>query len=219
MGGLHGVGSAFLILGFYSVLGGMVMRYMLGFLVNMFKARALRRASSAQWIANMPGMVGFYALFMLLNIVIVMGGISGGIEKFSKVAMPALAVMLVTVIALRRLPGQALWRAINSCSCRTSVFDSLKSFFDVLKSAAGQMFFSPSLSGMGAMITYGSVSPKGEDLNTNTIIIPAADTIVAIMAGMAVMPACSASAWTTVRAPACSSIPSRRYSWTAWAAS
>lgn len=62
-----------------------------------------------------------------------------------------------------------------------SVFDSLKSFFDVLKSAAGQMFFSLSL-GMGAMITYGSYLSKSEDLNTNTIIIPVADTIVAIMA-------------------------------------
>ena len=190
--GYMGVGSAFLILGFYSVLGGMVMRYMLGFLVNMFGGAGFAAEGFfGSWIANMPGMVGFYALFMLLNIAIVMGGISGGIEKFSKVAMPALAVMLVTVIVYVACQPGAMEGYKFMFVPDFSVFDSLKSFFDVLKSAAGQMFFSLSL-GMGAMITYGSYLSKSEDLNTNTIIIPVADTIVAIMAGMAVMPACSA---------------------------
>ena len=190
--GYMGVGSAFLILGFYSVLGGMVMRYMLGFLVNMFGGAGFAAEGFfGSWIANMPGMVGFYALFMLLNIVIVMGGISGGIEKFSQVAMPALAVMLVTVIVYVACQPGAMEGYKFMFVPDFSVFDSLKSFFDVLKSAAGQMFFSLSL-GMGAMITYGSYLSKSEDLNTNTIIIPVADTIVAIMAGMAVMPACSA---------------------------
>lgn len=190
--GYMGVGSAFLILGFYSVLGGMVMRYMLGFLVNMFGGAGFAAEGFfGSWIANMPGMVGFYALFMLLNIVIVMGGISGGIEKFSKVAMPALAVMLVTVIVYVACQPGAMEGYKFMFVPDFSVFDSLQSFFDVLKSAAGQMFFSLSL-GMGAMITYGSYLSKSEDLNTNTIIIPVADTIVAIMAGMAVMPACSA---------------------------
>lgn len=167
--GYMGVGSAFLILGFYSVLGGMVMRYMLGFLVNMFGGAGFAAEGFfGSWIANMPGMVGFYALFMLLNIVIVMGGISGGIEKFSKVAMPALAVMLVTVIVYVACQPGAMEGYKFMFVPDFSVFDSLKSFFDVLKSAAGQMFFSLSL-GMGAMITYGSYLSKSEDLNTNTI--------------------------------------------------
>ena len=183
--GYMGVGSAFLILGFYSVLGGMVMRYMLGFLVNLFGGAGFAAEGFfGSWIANMPGMVGFYALFMLLNIVIVMGGISGGIEKFSKVAMPALAVMLVTVIVYVACQPGAMEGYKFMFVPDFSVFDSLKSFFDVLKSAAGQMFFSLSL-GMGAMITYGSYLSKSEDLNTNTIIIPVADTIVTVfMDGM-----------------------------------
>jgi NSS family neurotransmitter:Na+ symporter len=64
-------------------------------------------------------------------------------------------------------------------------------FFGVFKSAAGQMFFSLSL-GMGCMITYGSYLSKNEKLQKNAIIIPLADTVIAVMAGMAVMPACSA---------------------------
>ena len=154
--GYMGVGSAFLILGFYSVLGGMVMRYMLGFLVNLFGGKGFGADGFfGSWIANMPGMIGFYALFMLINIMIVMGGISGGIEKFSKVAMPALAVMLVTVIVYVACQPGAIEGYKFMFVPDFSVFDSLDSFFDVLKSAAGQMFFSLSL-GMGAMVTYGS---------------------------------------------------------------
>lgn len=58
--GYMGVGSAFLILGFYSVLGGMVMRYMLGFLVNLFGGTGFAAEGFfGSWMTNMPGMVGF----------------------------------------------------------------------------------------------------------------------------------------------------------------
>ena len=187
--GYMGVGSAFLILGFYSVLGGMVMRYMLGFLVNMFGGAGFAAEGFfGSWIANMPGMVGFYALFMLLNIVIVMGGISGGIEKFSKVAMPALAVMLVTVIVYVACQPGAMEGYKFMFVPDFSVFDSLKSFFDVLKSAAGQMFFSLSL-GMGAMITYGSYLDRKENIQKNGLLIVVMDSMVAFMAALCVLPA------------------------------
>lgn len=191
--GYMGVGSAFLILGFYCVLGGMVLRYMFGFFANLIGLNGFAAGEGffGEWVANMPGMVGYYALFMLLTVLIVMGGISGGIEKFSKVAMPALAVMLVTVIIyVACQPGAAEGYRYMFVP-DFSVFDSLSSFFRVLKYAAGQMFFSLSL-GMGIMITYGSYLSKKEDLNSNALIIPIADTTVAIMAGMAVMPACAA---------------------------
>ena len=70
--------------------------------------------------------------------------------------------------------------------------DPLKNdFLGVLKTAAGQMFFSLSL-GMGAMITYGSYLQKKESVQKNAVIIVICDTVVAIMAGMIVMPACYA---------------------------
>lgn len=190
--GYMGVASGFIILGFYSVLGGMVMRYMLGFLVNMFGGSGFGADGFfGRWIGNMPGMIGFYALFMALNILIVQGGISGGIEKFTKVAMPALACMLVVVIAyVACQPGAAEGYKFMFVP-DFSVFDSFKSFLGVLKAAAGQMFFSLSL-GMGCMITYGSYLSKKENLNQNTMIICISDTLIAVMAGMAVMPACAA---------------------------
>ncbi len=188
--GYMGVASGFIIVGFYSVLGGIVLRYTLGFLINLFGGTGFGvDGFFGAWIANMPGMLGFYAIFMILNIIIVMGGISGGIEKFTTVAMPALFFMLLAIIIyVACQPGAAegyryMW---------VPDFDYLFSnFFTVLKTAAGQMFFSLSL-GMGCMITYGSYLAKKEHLQRNSIIIPISDTLVALMSGMCVLPACAA---------------------------
>ena len=65
-------------------------------------------------------------------------------------------------------------------------------WINVLASAGGQMFFSLSL-GMGITVTYGSYMKKSENLEQNALLIPIADTIIAIMAGLAIMPAVFAS--------------------------
>lgn len=190
--GFMGVASGFLILSFYSVLGGFVMKYMVTFLVELFSPGAgFGGMSSGEFfgafIGNSGGSVLFHLIFMVITIVIVMGGISGGIEKFSKTAMPALAVMLVIVIIRSvTLPGAAGGLAFMFAP-NFNAFAEI-GFFNVLKTAAGQMFFSLSL-GMGCMITYGSYLSKNENLERNTFIIPIADTIFALMAGLAVMPA------------------------------
>ena len=188
--GYMGVASGFIIVGFYSVLGGIVLRYMLGFLMNLLGMSGFpAEGFFGAWIANMPGMLLFYAIFMIINIVIVMGGISGGIEKFSKIAMPALfAMLLIIIVYVACQPGAAEGYKYMWIPDFNYLFSN---FFTVLKVAAGQMFFSLSL-GMGCMITYGSYLSKKEDLSGNSVIIPVADTIVALMAGMAVLPACSA---------------------------
>lgn len=190
--GYMGVASGFLILAFYSVLGGFVLKYMVTFLVEMFSPGAgFGGMSSGEFfgafVGNSGGSVFWHFVFMVLTIVIVMGGISGGIEKFTKIAMPALAVMLVIVIIRSvTLPGAAAGLAFIF----KPNFDAFKDpgFFSVLKTAAGQMFFSLSL-GMGCMITYGSYLSKNENLEKNAFIIPIADSIFALMAALAVMPA------------------------------
>ncbi|MFA9422445.1 MAG: sodium-dependent transporter [Sedimentibacter sp.] len=187
--------SGFLILGFYSVLGGYTLRYAFGFLMELFsKGAGFGGMGSGEFfgsfIINGGQNVLFHAIFMGLTITIVMGGISSGIEKFTKVAMPALLVMLVIVI-IRSLTlegastGVAFMFAPN--------FDAFGEigFMKVLKTAAGQMFFSLSL-GMGCMITYGSYLSKQENLEKNAMIIPIADTVFALLAGLAVMPAVGA---------------------------
>jgi len=193
--GFMGVFSGFLILSFYSVLGGMVMRYMVGFLLQLLGLDGFASQGTGFFgflLYDYGGQLFFFALFMIITVWIVMGGIEKGIEKFSAVAMPALFFILLFVIVYVAVqPGAAAGYAFMF-KPDFSVFSNPEiGFFGVLKSAAGQMFFSLSL-GMGCMITYGSYLSKSENLQRNAVIIPIADTIIAVMAGMAVMPACAA---------------------------
>jgi NSS family neurotransmitter:Na+ symporter len=193
--GFMGVFSGFLILSFYSVLGGMVMRYMIGYMLQLLGLDGFATQGTGFFgfmLYDYGGVLFFYALFMVITMLIVMGGIEKGIEKFSSIAMPALfAILMFVIIYVALQPGSAAGYAFMF-KPDFSVFSNPNiGFFGVLKAAAGQMFFSLSL-GMGCMITYGSYLSKGENLQKNSIIIPLADTLIAVMAGMAVMPACAA---------------------------
>ncbi len=202
--GFMGVFSGFLILSFYSVLGGMVMRYMFGFLLQILGLDGFAAQGTGFFgflLYDYGGMLFFYALFMICTLLIVMGGIEKGIEKFTSIAMPALFfILLFVIIYVAFQPGAAEGYKFMF-KPDFSVFSNPEiGFFGVLKTAAGQMFFSLSL-GMGCMITYGSYLSKQENLQRNAIIIPIADTIIALMAGMAVMPACSAFGVDYARGP------------------
>lgn len=193
--GAMGVISSFVILAFYCVLGGMVMRYMTGFLFQIVGVDGFAGQGNGFFGAllyDYGGMLFFFGLFMILNMLIVAGGIEDGIEKFSKVAMPALFfILLFVIIYVAVQPGSSGGYAFMFKPDFSVFSDPEIGFFGVLRAAAGQMFFSLSL-GMGAMITYGSYLSKKENLQANAMIIPAADSLIALMAGMAVMPACSA---------------------------
>ncbi len=116
-----------------------------------------------------------------------MGGVSGGIERFSKIAMPALFVLLlVVIIKAVTLPGASAGLEFMFVP-NWEVFKGF-GWISVLATAGGQMFFSLSL-GMGIIITYGSYLSKIENIEKNALIIPITDTIVALMAGLAVFPA------------------------------
>ena len=154
--------SPFLILSFYTVLGAYCM------LTNQF------------------GSVAFTFLFVFICFLIIRGGIKDGIEKFNKVGMPALFIMLVIVIVRSvTLPGAGDGLRFMF-SPNFAPFQ--EDFLGVLSAAGGQMFFSLSLA-MGITVTYGSYLSKKESLVKNSLIIIISDTIVAIMAGMAVLPA------------------------------
>ena len=202
--GAMGVFSGFLILSFYSVLGGMVMRYMFGFLLQLLGLDGFAAQGTGFFgflLYDYGGMLFFFALFMILTVWIVMGGIEKGIEKFTAVAMPALFfILLFVIIYVAFQPGSGAGYAFMF-KPDFSVFSNPEiGFFGVLKTAAGQMFFSLSL-GMGCMITYGSYLGKHENLQRNALVIPFADTLIALMAGMAVMPACAAFGVDYARGP------------------
>ena len=114
------------------------------------------------------------------------------IEKTNKVMMPLFFIIFV-VLAVRvaLLPGAAEGYKFMFRPDFSVFSDPNVGFGRVLKNAAGQMFFSLSI-GLGVMITYGSYLGKQEHLQRNAFIVCGADTLIALMAGMAVMPACSA---------------------------
>ena len=99
--GYLGILSAFTLLTFYNVLGGLVMRYMFGFFLQILGVDGFSGAGMGFFgyiLYDYSGMIFFHVLFIVCNVVIVMGGIQGGIEKFCTVAMPALFFMLLFVI-------------------------------------------------------------------------------------------------------------------------
>lgn len=183
--------SPFLILSFYTVLGAYCMEYMCLNLAGLaFGSSSIADMSGAvsfsTMLSNQSGSVIFTFFFIAVCYLIIKGGIKDGIEKFNKVGMPALAIMLVIVIFRSiTLPGAGaglkFMFAPNFVPLR-------EDFVGVLSAAGGQMFFSLSLA-MGITVTYGSYLSKKEDLIQNSLLIIVSDTIVAIMAGMAVLPA------------------------------
>ena len=188
--------APFLIMSFYTVLGGYCLQYIA---LNMTKlsfgneAVAMSGGDVFGAMLTTPlGCVVFTILFIIICMVIVQGGVSGGIEKFNKVGMPALFVMLLIIIVRSlTLPNASeglKFMFVPGYAVSAGFIDQAPDLITVLGTAGGQMFFSLSLA-MGAILTYGSYLGKEENLVKNSVIIVASDTLIAIMAGIAVIPA------------------------------
>ena len=194
--GWLGVLSAFLILGFYCALGGYCLKYVTLNVGNLFHAGFGTGTLDGAGVfgalmANQGEAVIYGLIFVTLTMIIVMGGVGGGIEKVCSVGMPALFVMLVIcIIRSCTLEGASeglKYMFVPGWALANGVIKEAPDFFSVVSTAGGQMFFSLSL-GMAAMITYGSYLDKKENLQKNAIIIVMMDTLVALMAGLCVIP-------------------------------
>ena len=194
--GWLGVLSAFLILGFYCALGGYCLKYVTLNVGNLFHAGFGTGTLDGAGVfgalmANQGEAVIYGLIFVAITMVIVMGGVGGGIEKVCSVGMPALFVMLVIcIIRSCTLEGASeglKYMFVPGWALANGVIKEAPDFFSVVSTAGGQMFFSLSL-GMAAMITYGSYLDKKENLQKSAIIIVVMDTLVALMAGLCVIP-------------------------------
>ena len=194
--GWMGILSAFFILFFYCALGGYCIKYTVLNVGDLFNAGfGSNGLSGAEIFGNFmsnPAEAIIYGLiFVALTMIIVMGGIGGGIEKVCSIGMPCLFVaLLICIIRACTLPGAVnglKYMFVPGWAVANGVIEKAPSFFEVLSTAGGQMFFSLSL-GMGAMITYGSYLDKKEHLEKNAILIVVMDTLVALMAGLCVIP-------------------------------
>jgi len=186
--------APFLILSFYTVLGAYCLEYMVVNVSTFFTgAAAVSGAESFTAMLTSPVSSLIYTLvFIALCYIINRGGVSGGIEKFNKFGMPALFVMLlIIVIRSLTLPNAVeglKYMFVPGYSVSAGFVEKAPSLITVIATAGGQVFFSLSLA-MGIMITYGSYLNKNESLVKNSLIISSCDTLVALLAGLAVLPA------------------------------
>ena len=204
--GWMGILSAFFILFFYCALGGYCIKYTVINIGDLFGASfgsgaaaelAAANGSSVgaevfgAFIGNPTEAIIYGLIFVAITMLIVLGGIGGGIEKVCSVGMPALFVMLlICIIRACTLEGAVnglRYMFVPGWAVANGVIEKAPDFLTVLATAGGQMFFSLSL-GMGAMITYGSYLQKKENLQKNAILIIVMDTLVALMAGLCVIP-------------------------------
>ena len=194
--GWLGILSAFLILFFYCALGGYCIKYVVLNVGDLFGAgfgsNGLNGAEVfGAFMGNQMEAVIYGLIFVLLTMIIVMGGIGGGIEKVCSVGMPALfIILLICIVRACTLPGAVdglKYMFVPGWALENGVIKKAPDFLTVLSTAGGQMFFSLSL-GMGAMITYGSYLHKKENIEKNALLIVIMDTLVALMAGLCVIP-------------------------------
>ena len=194
--GWLGILSAFLILFFYCALGGYCIKYVVLNVGDLFGAGFGSNGMNGAevfgaFMGNQLEAVIYGLIFVLLTMIIVMGGIGGGIEKVCSVGMPALfIILLICIIRACTLPGAVdglKYMFVPGWALEHGVIKEAPDFLTVLATAGGQMFFSLSL-GMGAMITYGSYLHKKENIEKNALLIVIMDTLVALMAGLCVIP-------------------------------
>ncbi len=182
--GILGVASAFVILSFYGVVGGWTLKYTLISLTGGFTKLAGNPDMSGSlfnsFITGSLAPVIWQIIFMAFTIFVIVQGVKGGIEKWTKIMMPAILVILI-VLMIRGLTLPNGMQALDFLF--KPKFEDLTASSIVL--ALGHSFFTLSL-GMGTMITYGSYLRRDQNLLSSALWVILLDTLIAMMAGVAI---------------------------------
>lgn len=171
-----------IILPYYSVIGGWVIKYMLVFLTGKGRTAAQDGYFGGFIGSNASPMV-LFTVFMLVTVLVVGFGVEKGVERVSKVLMPVL--LLITI-------GVSIYVAtIPNAGAGIKYYllpDFSKFSFKTICAAMGQLFYSMSIA-MGIMVSYGSYVKDDIDLNKSVNHIEIFDTLVALLAGFMIVPA------------------------------
>lgn len=171
-----------IILPYYNVIGGWVMRYLLEYVMG-----GAANAAGDEYFGNMlasPGvMIAAQSVFTLLIVLVLLNGVQKGVERVSVILMPVLVVLSIFISVYSiTLPG-----AIEGV--KYFFIPNVENFsISTVLSAMGQMFYSLSLA-MGIMVAYGSYIPKDTSLEKNVSRIEFFDTLIAVIAGLMIIPA------------------------------
>ena len=184
-----------IIMPYYCVIGGWVVKYFLAYLMGE-GSRAATDGYFANYIAEEQQPVALMTVFLVIVVVIVIRGVNKGIESFSKVLMPILLLLVVGIsifsltihhtdeagVTRTGLEGFLIYVIPNFEGL------TLKGFFTVLVDAMGQLFFSLSVA-MGIMIAYGSYVKDDANMVKAINQIEIFDSVVAFLAGVMIIPA------------------------------
>ncbi|WP_134669905.1 sodium-dependent transporter [Halorussus marinus] len=180
--GLFGVVTALALLSFYSVVGGWIFRYFLASFTGSYFGSP---GAYFEGINFGVEALGFHAAFLGVTAFIVLGGVRDGIEKATKVMMPAILALLVALAGWAITQpgadaGLAFYLDFDAAYLRANLLD-------VIGAAAGQALFTLSL-GAGTMITYASYLGDDRDLAVDGSTIAVLNTGVGVLAGLVVFP-------------------------------
>jgi NSS family neurotransmitter:Na+ symporter len=183
--GVMGIVAAFTILSFYSTVAGWTMQYLIDSIRTGFQG-VTSESLTKDYNSFIDGgwmPIIWQVFFMLLTGFVVYSGVKNGIEKYTKLLMPLLLILIIGLgINSILLPGgeKGLAFLFNP--------DFSKITGGVVLEALGQAFFSLSI-GMGVLITYGSYIRKKDNLGSTAVTVSLTDTAIAILAGVAIFPA------------------------------
>ncbi len=182
--GWLGVAAGFLILSYYSVIAGWALSYVFRTASGIFTgadAEAVNKVFT-ELVSDPERLLAWHTLFMIATMVVVARGVQNGLEKAVRYLMPALFLLLAVLMIYAMSNGHFMEGVEFLFRPDFSKIDA-----NAILIAMGHAFFTLSL-GMGAIMVYGSYLPKDTSIAKTSIIIAAADTLVALMAGMVIFP-------------------------------
>ncbi len=179
--GWLGIASGFLILSYYSVVAGWAIAYIFKAAAGFSGSTEAIQSQFGALVTSPQSSIMWHTIFMGLTIAIVVGGVKNGIERWSKILMP----MLFTLLLGLMIYGLAFTDGGMQALSFLFSPDFSKLTAEGVLSALGHAFFTLSL-GMGAMLTYGSYMKKETNLMKDAITVSFLDTLIALMAGVAI---------------------------------
>jgi len=182
--GWSGVIAGFLILSYYSVIAGWALAYVFRAALGMFSGAGADQVGGIfkDFLASPERLLAWHTIFMVMTMVVVGRGVRSGLEQAVRFLMPALFVLLLVMVGYA-MSTDSFVKGLQFMF--TPDFSKLSR--DSVLIAMGHAFFTLSL-GMGAIMIYGSYMPERISIAKTTFLIAGADTLVALMAGMAIFP-------------------------------
>lgn len=176
--------TGLLILSYYSVIAGWTLAY----LVRMASGSLIRVTAEgagsifAQLVTDPERLLAWHTIFMVLTVKVVAGGVTRGLERAVRILMPLLFLLVIILVVYA-------WRTGDFAQAYTFMFSSDFSKLSpgAWLTAMGHAFFTLSL-GFGALLVYGAYLPAGTSIARTSTLVVLLDTVVALLAGLAIFP-------------------------------